>query len=104
MGGGGISKTRTSLTTESTSTAASASYKQNQYRPLASSKPVQDGLLLDWEDYKRQKRRRGSADRVRDSFAVNVSQPLKNTHLIPDNIPIIIGSNQVSQLVSRDGI
>jgi carboxylesterase type B len=89
VGGGGRTQ---SSSTPAAAAATSDIYKQS--RRLSTVDPLQDGLLLDWEDYKNHRRKRGSGDRVRDAFAVNVTQPLKNTHLIPGNIPVVIGSNQ----------
>jgi carboxylesterase type B len=53
-----------------------------------------EGLLVDYEDIQHQRRRRNKGKRARDAYAVNVTQPLKSLHLIPDDIPIIIGSNK----------
>ncbi|KAL3929594.1 MAG: hypothetical protein SGBAC_012138 [Bacillariaceae sp.] len=36
----------------------------------------------------------GAKQREANKFAVNVSQPMLNLHLIPDHIPIIIGTNR----------
>eukprot|EP00980_Cylindrotheca_fusiformis_P016024 scaffold4715_cov115-Cylindrotheca_fusiformis.AAC.8 len=36
----------------------------------------------------------GAKQREANKFAVNVSQPLFNLHLIPDHIPIIVGTNK----------
>jgi carboxylesterase type B len=53
-----------------------------------------EGLLVAYDDIQHQRRRRNKGKRARDAYAVNVTQPLKSLHLIPDAIPIIIGSNK----------
>jgi carboxylesterase type B len=94
VGGGSSSSSFTSSSSGSTSSFPFGTTSDRYQSSAPSSKSSTDGLLLDWEDYQRHKRRRGRGDRVRDAYDVNVTQPLKHTHLIPDNIPIIIGSNQ----------
>ncbi|CAB9496117.1 Gut esterase 1 [Seminavis robusta] len=78
VGGAGASSS-------SSSGAASSGGRLNMF---------QDGLLVDYEDIQHQRRRRNKGKRARDAYSVNVTQPLKGLHLIPDHIPIIIGSNQ----------
>ena len=101
MGPGGASSGQTSTTDKASSASSASSFLQGQRDDFgsrsggfASRGPFQDGLLVDYESAQHHKRRRGKGKRVRDAYAVNVTQPLKHTQLIPDNIPIIIGSNK----------
>jgi hypothetical protein len=91
--------------TFSTSSTASNRAQRDQRRPLFD--PLEDEQD-DWKDtsgpwttvspfsssspeYRRRRRRRRKQS---NPFEVNVTQPLQNLHLIPDDIPIIIGTNK----------
>ena len=58
-----------------------------------SSSPYQSSPLLSSSSGYRPRRRRRKR-RPSNPFAVNVTQPLQNLNLIPDDIPIIIGTNK----------
>ena len=102
MGPGGASSgQKMSTTDKATTSSSSSSFLQGRRDDFGSRSggftsrgPFQDGLLVDYESAQHHKRRRGKGKRVRDAYAVNVTQPLKHTQLIPDDIPIIIGSNK----------
>jgi carboxylesterase type B len=90
---------RTSSNTFTFSSTSSDSPKSFYYSQQSSSPWQQD----DWDlssvspfasssgQFRRRRRRKR---RKENPFDVNVTQPLQNLHLIPDDIPIIIGTNK----------
>jgi len=88
------SSSSSALSASSAKLSMQSSRAQFGTNTFASRHPFQDGLLVDYDSAQQHRKRRGKGKRVRDAFAVNVTQTLKHTFDVPHDIPIIIGSNE----------
>jgi hypothetical protein len=94
---------RNTFTLSPSSTASSRAQRDTRrplFDPLEEEQDVWKDLSSPWttvspfsssSEYRRRRRRRR---KQANPFEVNVTQPLQNLHLIPDDIPIIIGTNK----------
>ncbi|KAG7371214.1 carboxylesterase [Nitzschia inconspicua] len=84
----------------SESSRAQRDQRRSLFDPLEDEKDFWKDTSSPWttvspfsstSEYRRRRRRRRKQS---NPFEVNVTQPLQNLHLIPDDIPIIIGTNK----------